>query len=81
MRYLVVYILKAIFFLVWVVVMVAFGISLFFVHLWTFRNIHWKKVWYKFMGSPQIFEEESEDPKALLKTFLNYVRFVEPLEY
>lgn len=81
MRYLFAFIFKICFFLIWVVVMIGFGIISLFSSLWHFKDIHWKNLWYWYMGKPTFFPEESETPKALLKTFLNYVRYKEKLDY
>ena len=81
MRFLVVCIIKAIFFLIWVVVMIGFCIVSLLSSLWHFKEIHWKTLWYWYMGKPTFFPEDSETPKELLKTFLNYVRFREKLDY
>jgi len=75
MRYLLVFIIKIITFLAWLMLMIVFGLALLLTHLWTFRNIHWKTTWYKYMGSPTLFAEERETPLILLRNYLNTIKY------
>ena len=81
MRYLFAFIFKIIFFVIWVVVMIGFVIISLLSNLWHFKTIHWKTLWYWYMGKPTFFPEDSETPKELLKTFLNYVCYRKNLDY